>query len=90
MSQAALFFVLLGYGVIFALLGMVLKSYLSALERTGVVLWGTVASAVVNAVANYALIFGHWGAPEMGIKGAAVASLVSQAALFFVLLNYIV
>lgn len=27
---------------------------------------------------NYALIFGHWGAPELGVVGAAMASLVVQ------------
>ena len=79
-----------GFGVVFALLGMVLKSYLSALERTGIVLWGTVVAAIINAVANYALIFGHWGAPELGIKGAAIASLASQAALFVALLGYVI
>jgi MATE family multidrug resistance protein len=57
---------------------MVLKSYLAALERTQVVLWITVLAAVTNALVNYALIFGNWGAPEMGVTGAAIASLATQ------------
>jgi len=68
-----------GWAIFPALFVMVLKSYLSALERAQVVLWVTVAAVVVNIVVNYALIFGNWGAPEMGIKGAAIASLVVQA-----------
>lgn len=67
-----------GWGIIPALLVMVLKSYLAALERTQIVLWITVIAALVNAVTNYALIFGNWGAPELGVMGAAIASVVTQ------------
>ncbi len=61
-----------------ALLVMVLKSYLAALGRTRVVFWVTVLAALVNAMANYMLIFGNFGAPELGVIGAAIASLLVQ------------
>ena len=64
-----------GPGILPALLVMVLKSYLAALGRTQVVLWITVAAAVANGLLNYALIFGNWGAPELGLRGAAIASV---------------
>ncbi|MFU8883680.1 MAG: MATE family efflux transporter [Rhodobacterales bacterium] len=67
-----------GWGIFPALLVMVLKSYLAALERTQVVLWVTVGAVVVNVMVNYALIFGNWGAPELGIVGAAWASVAVQ------------
>jgi MATE family multidrug resistance protein len=67
-----------GWGMFPALLAMVLKSHLSALEHTRVVLWATLLSALVNAAANWALIFGNWGAPELGLQGAAIASVLSQ------------
>ena len=67
-----------GWGIIPALFVMVLKSYLAALERTQVVLWITLLAALVNALANYALIFGNWGAPELGVVGAALASVITQ------------
>ncbi|UYV36000.1 MATE family efflux transporter [Rhodobacteraceae bacterium D3-12] len=86
---AAQYLEIAGFAIVFALAGMVLKSYLSALEHTLVVLWATVAAAVLNAVLNYALIFGNWGAPELGIRGAAVASFVVQVLLLVILLAYI-
>ena len=67
-----------GWGLIPALLVMVMKSYLAALERTQIVLWITLLAAVANGLANYALIFGNWGAPELGITGAAIASIMTQ------------
>jgi MATE family multidrug resistance protein len=57
---------------------MALKGYLAAFERTQVVLWATIAAVAANAAMNWALIFGNWGAPELGVVGAAVASVVSQ------------
>ena len=39
----------------------------------------TFATNLVNVAADYALIFGNWGAPEMGVVGAAWAALLSSA-----------
>ncbi|PHR01751.1 MAG: MATE family efflux transporter [Sulfitobacter sp.] len=78
-----------GWGIIPALLVMVLKSYLAALERTQVVFWITIFSAVVNALANYMFIFGNWGAPELGVRGAAIASLTSHSASLLAVVIYV-
>lgn len=70
-----------------ALSVMVLKSWFSALERTGIVLVATLIAAVANVGVNYLLIFGNLGFPEMGIRGAAISSvlttLVSAVVLTF-------
>ena len=78
-----------GFGLLPSLFVMVIKSYLAALERTQIVLWVTVAGAVLNGVLNYALIFGHWGAPELGIRGAAIASVMMPIASIPLLMVYI-
>ena len=77
-KNAGLYLQVAGWGILPALLVMVLKSYLAALERTQIVFWITVLAAVVNGITNYTLIFGNWGAPELGIIGAAWASVATQ------------
>ena len=79
-----------GWGIIPALIVMTLKSYLAALERTQIVFWISAAAAVINALANYAFIFGNWGAPELGIQGAAIASLATQMVMLAGVLLYVV
>ena len=34
---------------------------------------------VFNVFGNYALIFGHWGCPQLGVEGAAIATAASRA-----------
>jgi MATE family multidrug resistance protein len=89
-ADAGAYLAVAGWSIFPALLVMVLKSYLAALERTRVVLLATLAAVVVNAAANWALIFGNWGAPEMGIVGAAWASVASQIASAMVVIVYVI
>ncbi|MCY4305210.1 MAG: MATE family efflux transporter [Aestuariivita sp.] len=79
-----------GWGLFPALNMMVLKSYLAALEKTNVVFWMTVLSAVVNAIANYVLIFGNWGAAELGLQGAAISSVITQIVAMFGMGIYVI
>nr|WP_287259747.1 MATE family efflux transporter [Thioclava sp.] len=67
---------ILGFGLAPALVMMVIRAYLSAQERTAVLLWITLAAVAVNAGLNWLFIFGNWGVPEMGVRGAALASLL--------------
>lgn len=57
------------------LIGMALNSFLAALGRANLVLVITVIGLPVNAFLNWLLIFGHWGFPELGVRGAALASM---------------
>jgi len=79
-----------GLGMAPTLAIMALKSFLSALERAGLVLWATLAGAVFNALVNWAFIFGNWGAPELGIRGAALASVTTQTLTAALLVLYAV
>lgn len=77
-----------GPGMVPALLVMALKSYLSALGRTQVVLWVTLGGVLVNLALGWMLIFGNWGAPELGVRGAALATLLVQWVTFAIMAVY--
>lgn len=77
-DHAGRYLAIAGWMIVPALLIALVRSFLSALEHAGVLLWVTLGMAVVNALWGYALIFGAWGAPEMGIEGAAWAALATN------------
>lgn len=72
-----------------ALIVMTLKAFLAAMEHTAIILWATIGTAVMNGFVNYALIFGNWGAPEMGIRGAAMASFAVTLVTVAILVIYV-
>ncbi len=71
-----------------SLMFLVLRSHLSALEHTRIVLLATLAAVALNAGLNYLLIFGNFGLPEMGLRGAAWASIASNTLIFMILALY--
>ncbi len=57
------------------------NAYSSTLRETGktmVPMIGGITAVLVNLVLNYTFIFGHFGAPEMGVEGAALATVISR------------
>ncbi len=77
------------WGLFPALTVGVMRSFFLALVRPQIVFWATATGASINALANYALIFGNWGAPELGLRGAAVASVASQSISLGLMLIYL-
>ncbi len=77
-----------GAGMIPALAVAVLQSWLSALGRTQMVLWVTLAAVGVNIGLNWLLIFGNAGFPEWGVRGSAVATLAVQIFSMILLAAY--
>ena len=57
------------------------QAYGSTLREVGkpvVPMIASIMSVFTNLVLNYVLIFGHFGAPAMGVKGAAIATVISR------------
>lgn len=55
--------------------------YSAVLRSTGHAKWPMYVSFIsvgLNVILNYVLIFGHFGAPELGLKGSAIATLIAR------------
>lgn len=69
--------------MIFPLLGFwVLRFFILTLNRPRVTLVATLGGILFNALANYALVFGHFGLPEMGLAGSGFATVLASLFLF--------
>ena len=70
--------VLLG-GVFFTLGARSIAHYIYGMHRPAVVMASVLVANVVNVGANYVLIFGHFGAPAMGVTGAAIGTVIGSS-----------
>ena len=67
------------------------QAYASNLKETGntiVPMVAGIAATLINLVGNYMLIFGHFGAPAMGVEGAALATVISRYAEFAIVAGW--
>lgn len=65
---------------------------MAALRSVGIVkisFYISVVSLIVNVGINYTLIFGHFGFPQLGVRGAAIGTLVARILEFLIVLVYI-
>ena len=74
----------------FFLMGVVfpLNYCLRSMNRVKVTAINTVMSVGVNVVANYVLIYGKFGLPAMGVKGAALGTVITRVVELSVLIIY--
>lgn len=81
-ADAAKFVRALQWGLLPFFFYLILRSFVSALEKP---IWSLViggGAVVFNAAINYALIFGRFGFPELGLLGAGIGSALSNLLMF--------
>lgn len=49
----------------------------------------SVSTIIINVCLNYCFIYGNFGAPELGIRGAAIATLISRVVELIIILVYV-
>ena len=67
------------YGLVFAFVMAIFRAFFVGIAHTGILTFSSIAMVLSNILLNYALIFGKYGLPEMGIAGAALASTIAEA-----------
>lgn len=74
-------------GLVFASVGFMFRSFYVGITQTRLLTLNSLIMVGSNVVMNYALIFGEFGMPRMGIAGAALASSLSEllSMVFFIL-----
>jgi MATE family multidrug resistance protein len=77
------YFRILCLGSFFPIGSYALSGFFSGRGKTWPVMWVNTLTTIVNLVLDYALIFGHWGFPELGIKGAGIATVAAGMFSFF-------
>jgi MATE family multidrug resistance protein len=75
----------LQWGLLPALLFLVLRSFVSALEQPVWSLLVAAAAVILNACLNYVLIFGKLGFPPLGLTGAGIGSSITNLFAFLAL-----
>lgn len=88
-AEGQKYLVIVGFTYVFFAATQVLLGILRSVETAFIGFINSCAAFVINLVLNYALIFGHFGFPALGIRGAAVATLVSRVAEFAIVVVYI-
>ncbi|MCC8141131.1 MAG: MATE family efflux transporter [Lachnospiraceae bacterium] len=67
----------------------ILMAALRAVETVNISFYISIASLIVNVSINYMLIFGKFGFPEMGIRGAAIGTLIARGLELIIILIYL-
>lgn len=72
-------------GIVAFLLFTALRQTLQAMSETRQALVAILVANIANVAANYALIFGRWGAPELGVVGSGVATSVARWTMLLII-----
>lgn len=78
-AEEIVYFRILTLGSFFFLLGAVVSGFFIGQGHTRPVLVANLLGALLNIPLDYALIFGKWGLPELGIAGAGIATVIGWA-----------
>lgn len=80
-----LYFKIMMFGTIIGMARHALSSFFGGIGKTGIVMVSSLVAMLVNILLNYILIFGHFGFPALGIKGAAIGTIAGGTSGLIVL-----
>ena len=77
------------WGLFFAYISIILRSFFIGTLRTNVLIYSTLLMSAVNIFFDYSLIFGNFGFPQLGVGGAAIASVIAETSDIIFLTTWI-
>lgn len=89
-AAAGNFLVLYGVSLLPALVAHGCKQFSEALNHPWVPNFILLGCVLLNAVLNWILIYGNWGAPPLGLDGAGVSTLIARIVMAVALIVYVI
>ncbi|MBS1489984.1 MAG: MATE family efflux transporter [Bacteroidetes bacterium] len=77
-AEAIPYLGIITFSIIPTLLFQTFRQFTEGLSQTRVAMAAVIGSNLIHVPLNYALIFGHWGLPALGLTGAGWATLISR------------
>lgn len=88
-DEAVKYLSIMRYSYIIFIVSNILIISLQSIQIVGISFRISCVTLVINVLINYLLIFGRFGAPEMGIRGAAIGTLIARVVELIILLLYL-
>lgn len=82
----SIYFRILCFGAVFPIASAALSGFFSGRGKPWPIMIVNTLATALNVVLNYALIFGNWGFPELGIAGAGISTVISTCFACIILL----
>jgi MATE family multidrug resistance protein len=79
----------LAVGLFPLLLYFAVRRCLQAMDMVRIVAFALITANIINAIGNWALIYGHWGAPALGAVGSGWSTAIARAYMAAVLVIYL-
>ncbi len=78
-DDAVIYMKIIGAFAFLQSLALTISAILRSLQRPKFPMFSIAVVNVVNIIGDYVFIYGHWGAPEMGVAGAATTTIIARS-----------
>jgi putative MATE family efflux protein len=81
-TEADKYLAIMSFAIFFSVLNVNYRALYTGIAKTRILTYSIIIMVIVNIFFDYSLIFGNFGFQKMGIRGAAVSSIISEFSAF--------